>query len=535
MAQDRDYQGVRVQVQVLPALRRFTKQDGQERLELHEYLRSYLDDLMKDLNIPATLSVKIDSGEESQVISQYPYRVSINSTPCRLPFRSDVQGDVSSRELACSISSIVHTNREMLVSPHLSATIKEKWVNDHGMAGLKGLSGDIFQRFLQELVHRGFGLEKGRNGIQELTESDATEQTPEKLFEIAISRLDNIAVKLYLSKAQYESTTQYESPEYKESFNGMLKMARDGLFYELGLLLPETIVTGDKNLKENQYRIQLNDVRLPAQEGLRVNEFLVNDTPLRLTLLKISGEKAINPANRSECARVLEREGVKEICNQGGLTTWDWFGYVILALSGEVRKHAGLFINRPIVKYFLNRLREAFPDLVDAAESRVELSELTQILRDLLDEELSIRDLRTILEALLTMDGHLELEESKGITFSPQTMDGLRPYMDRYISNKYARGGNTLVVVLLDQKSEGVLLQQGSLEPADDAPLMQALYNELGDLPPTVQTPLLLTKMEVRRKLKQLIQKELPGVRVLCYQDISADINIQPMGRITLN
>ena len=76
-------------------------------------------------------------------------------------------------------------------------------------------------------------------------------------------------------------------------------------------------------------------------------------------------------------------------------------------------------------------LREAFPDLVNAVESRVELHELTEILRDLLGEELSIRDLRGILEALLTMRRPFETDESKGITFSPRTMDGLRIYLDQ--------------------------------------------------------------------------------------------------------
>ena len=107
--------------------------------------------------------------------------------------------------------------------------------------------------------------------------------------------------------------------------------------------------------------------------------------------------------------------------------------------------------------------------------------------------------------------------------------------LDQYISQKYTRGGNTLRVVLLDQKCEALLLQEGSLQPAAAAPLMQALTGELGSLPSTAEIPLLLTKMEIRKKLKQLIWKELPQVQVLCYQDLSADLNIQPLGRVTLN
>jgi hypothetical protein len=75
--------------------------------------------------------------------------------------------------------------------------------------------------------------------------------------------------------------------------------------------------------------------------GLSRGEFLVNDVAERLTLLKVVGPKAINPANGKECAIVEDTHGHEETFRKAGLTAWGaysntWhFDEVCLMINGQ--------------------------------------------------------------------------------------------------------------------------------------------------------------------------------------------------------
>ena len=49
-----------------------------------------------------------------------------------------------------------------------------------------------------------------------------------------------------------------------------------------------------------------------------------------------------------------------------------------------------------------------------------------------------------------------------------------------------------------------------------------------------VNRPVILTTLEARRKLRRLVEKELPSLAILAYQELSPDVNIQPVGRLDL-
>jgi type III secretion protein V len=109
----------------------------------------------------------------------------------------------------------------------------------------------------------------------------------------------------------------------------------------------------------------------------------------------------------------------------------------------------------------------------------------------------------------------------------------IRARLKRYISHKYSRGGNTLVVYLLDRISEDILAEPNKVDAAAETAIMRAVRDEIGSLPPTAQRPAILTTMQVRSRLRRLVSLEFPHLAVLSYQELSPDMNIQPIARIT--
>ena len=87
--------------------------------------------------------------------------------------------------------------------------------------------------------------------------------------------------------------------------------------------------------------------------------------------------------------------------------------------------------------------------------------------------------------------------------------------LKRYISHKYTRGQNTLIVYLMAQDAETLLALPAQLDAGTEAAILQAVRDEVGSLPPTAQEPVILTASTVRRRLQRLVSTEFPRLAVL--------------------
>ncbi len=542
---------VNVVVELGSRLERFADPRKNESKALKSYVRRYVDDLVADLAVPAKISLTVGRSNGENGFALNPYRVSVNGVKCRLALPAAKAQDVEAKELATSITRAVCDNRELVITTELSENIREGWSSE-GKRYLPrlGLPEEAYRGLLAALVCRGFRIDRGRGVAQTFRELKGNELSARKCFEEAVSGLDTTAIKVLLRAGAKPQSSADDKP-----IEEMFEMMRDGLFYELGVVLPKVTVDTAEDLEENEFRFQLNDLRFPPVPGLAQDQFLVNDTVDRLALLKVEGKEAINPANGNECAIVQDSEGASEKCLEAGLTTWGPAGFIVLSLAGEITRNAGVFLTTGVVEYSMSQLRQVYPAPVDAALKRFGKVTLTRILRDLLDEGLSIRDLRGILEGLLSINGTTDVDLSKYIVFFPgpgalcpvtkgKTFDRLdavdysdcvRMSLRRYISHKYTRGGNTLVVYLIDPQIEKRIgnVDEQQLTPEEREQLIEAIFGEVGSLPPTAQTPVLLTTFEIRKALRNLIEKEFPRLPVVCYRELSPDMNIQPIARIS--
>ncbi len=165
----------------------------------------------------------------------------------------------------------------------------------------------------------------------------------------------------------------------------------------------------------------------------------------------------------------------------------------------------------------------------------VPLQKLTEILRRIVQEQVSIKDLRTILEAL----SEWAQTEKDTVLLTEYVRSSLR----RYISYKYSQGQSVLSVYLLDPEIEDMIrgaIKQTSagsylaLDPDSVQMILHAMRNTIVTPPPGAQPPVLLTAIDVRRFARKLIEGEFPEMSVISYQEVVPEIRIQPLGRIQL-
>jgi type III secretory pathway component EscV/Tfp pilus assembly protein PilF len=362
-----------------------------------------------------------------------------------------------------------------------------------------------------------------------------------------------IAVTVFVN----EALIARRAPADDQSIEEMFSLVPDAFFYELGIVLPEIRLEIDATLKANEFRFNLNRREYPTFSGLESDEFLVNDTVEKLTKLGIYGTAATNPASSNECAIVREEQYSSKECRGAGLIVWGPAGFLVLKLSAEIRKNAAEFQTLDVTQHIVDSLRTFFPDLIDTVMKRFSVEQICLLLRNLLDEQISVRNLRSIFESLLSINGTTDVDLGRFIVFTSQ-VEGLCPVSDnrtidkltiadysefvrtdlkRYISNKYTRGSGTLIVYLLDRAIEKRLskISAQPLTAEESARLKTAINFEVGKLPPTAQNPVLLTTMDIRRTVRKLIEPDLPNLAVLSYQELSPDMNIQPIARISLD
>jgi type III secretion protein V len=408
-----------------------------------------------------------------------------------------------------------------------------------------------FEALLAAGAGMGYALDRFRSVSQDLPDPDPDGERWVEPFESAVAARNAVDLRVFVRREVRDAFLAPPVAPAKDSdrWESLTSMMGDGLFYELGIVLPRLELEADDALGPTELRIEVNDAQLPRRMLLPPGRALVNDTVDRLRLIGVPGEEAVHPANGSSCAIIAAAD--VQACEAQGLTTWGPAGYAILTISAVARRMAGAFVTRHLVDFHTDMLAQAFPIVVEDVRKAMSRDALAQVLRALVDEEISIRNLLRIFEVLVQPEVCITADLAGHIVFAPPAViralslrDGLRHasilerrlsrvrgVMKREISHKYTRGGSTLVVFLVEPALETRLAQPRPLSPLEHAALLAALRHEINRATMS-QIPVILTTASIRARLRHEIAAGLPQVAVLSYQELSPDLNIQPIARI---
>jgi len=311
---------------------------------------------------------------------------------------------------------------------------------------------------------------------------------------------------------------------------------RHGLYYELGVNFPGIQVRGQTvDMEPEAYIININEVPV-AQGRVMKGHILVGEPLEQLQLFNITGVETIHPIDGSVVTWISEQ--YKDVAMQAGFRMWDTAEYLILHLSFVLRKHAHEFLGLQEVQTLLTELEKTHPALVKELVPKViTLLQLAEIFQRLVQEDIAIRDLKTIFSTLAQW-GEVERDT---LTLTEHVRAGLK----RYITHKYAGAANTLAVYLLDSEIEDLVknairrTEKGNylaLEPEITQEIIEAVGREIAShpFPPGARPPVILTTAEIRRYFRKIVELEFPQLSVLSYQELAENLRIQPIARVSL-
>ena len=321
--------------------------------------------------------------------------------------------------------------------------------------------------------------------------------------------------------------------ESGQAFYRTLIDVRKSLYYELGVIFPPLQVNGNQPLDTGWYRIWLNEV--PVVSGqLRVDAVLVNDSARNIQIYGIDGEETKNPATGKPAAWI-PREQLQR-ARTAGLQVWDTHEILLMHVTVFLRKRAADFLGLHEVQWMVNRLKDLYPALVDeVAPKPISPLQLTEILQRLVEEGVSIRDLKSIFQALAKW-GNVDHEVA---ALTEHVRGGLR----EKICFQLAGGKPILYVYQLDPEIAEMFrnsLRHGpagpylGMDPAMIQQVIDAANAQFGHLPPTAQKPVILTDADIRRYVRRLLEYSFPEVSAISYDQLPPHVTAYPLGMIAL-
>ena len=330
------------------------------------------------------------------------------------------------------------------------------------------------------------------------------------------------------------SLIQLVDPNEGGDLLNRIKEIRSSLARELGLVLPHIRIRDQMDLAPGAYRIVIREESV-AEGELRTNEFLAME--VGPVTEEINGTPTLEPTNNQPAMWITADQ--RERAQMAGYLVIDPSSVLATHLVETTRRHADRFLTRQDVQKLLDRLKETSPAIVDEVLEATSLGLIQKILKNLLKEGVSVRDLMIILEALA---------DQSTITKDPVMLtEAVRQRVGSTICRPYLSEDNALDYVALSEEVEEVIMsgiqqdEQGeyqflAIEPNAAYQLVNGIANAVTQVAGLNVQPLILcSRSIIRAYLRQFIDIQFPTpITVLSIEEVPPTIQLNEIGRVEL-
>ncbi|WP_353937540.1 type III secretion system export apparatus subunit SctV [Sinorhizobium meliloti] len=312
-----------------------------------------------------------------------------------------------------------------------------------------------------------------------------------------------------------------------------LTAVRQALLLDLGVPFPAINLRVNDSNKDGAYTFLVNEI--PCGQGsFRAEHLLARDIPENLDIVGIPYvlDKPFLPQIETVWVDVAHRESLQA----AGIPFLEPVQILSYHLGHVLRRQADEFIGIQETKILLNQVERSFPELVKEVLRTLPLQTVSEILKRLVSEEVSLRNMRSILTALVEW-GH---KEKDTVLLTEHVRCALR----RQICFRHSFGSRLIPAYILAPEMEDTVrnaIRQTSagsylaLDPDTTRQIIDKMREAVGNVGQQPHQPVLLTSIDVRRYLRKIIEGDFYGLPVLSYQELTPDISVLPLARISLS
>ncbi|MDQ5770339.1 FHIPEP family type III secretion protein [Thiothrix subterranea] len=315
-----------------------------------------------------------------------------------------------------------------------------------------------------------------------------------------------------LSPALVELPAQAKNLFSLDTLNQDFMRIRREFYQDMGVPLPGISLRISSQLNNDNYQISIRGV--PVAQG--------NLKPASATALPAT------PPSSDKAAADLVASGTRP--------TPDNIQAISFHLAYVLRKHASEFIGIQEMHTLYNKLEQSsYTELVREVQRAVNTPKTVDVFRRLLNEGISIRDLRQILGTLVEF-GEMEKDTS-------MLAERVRISLKRQLSYTFTNGTGVLPVYMFAPETEKLLqnsLRQTpngvffALNPEATEQFTSALRELETEHAKDKVRPVILTNLELRRHIRRHLETSFPDLPVISVQELTTSISLNPIGEIRL-
>lgn len=325
-------------------------------------------------------------------------------------------------------------------------------------------------------------------------------------------------------------------PLVDEDQNGNLlariRSIRRQFALDMGVIIPSLHLRDNLQLKPGQYVVLIKGNQVATAEIL-IDHFLAMD-PGNVKH-RIHGVETKEPAFNLPALWIPERQ--KDEAMLAGYTVVDPSTVVATHITEVFRRNLSEFLSRQEVQTLLDNLAKRAPKAVEELVPGImTLGAVQRVLQNLVRENVSIRDMLTIVETLA--DFGPSIKDSDLLT------EYVRGRMARTIVKPYLAPSGVLPVIILDQEWERLL--QDNLRKVDQATylnidpmlaqkLIQGMQASMEKAMLSEGQPVVLTIPSLRPHLAQLITRFIPALPIISQAEIPAGINLHSAATVRMH
>jgi type III secretion protein V len=308
-----------------------------------------------------------------------------------------------------------------------------------------------------------------------------------------------------------------------EELNAAFERERVGLQDELGLPFPGIRLWIKSTHANDSYEVLVHDV--PTGQGqLRLNKLMVL-VPTPEVLAKCEIVPAVGEQPETYWLDTANKPTDQEV--------------QVLTPEQAVAKHAvrvlrdqaHQFVGIQEVQWMLERVVKEYPGLVAEVQKVMPLQRTSEVLKRLLEEHVSIRNMRAIFESLIVWG-----PKEKDIVMLTEYVRG---DLGRYLTHRATGGTGSLSVVLLDPSIEKMIRESIKPTPAGNylamapdnmAAIADRIAEIVGDVPRKGLA--VVTSMDIRRYVRRIVEARMRWLEVYSFQELNGQVSLQPVGRV---
>lgn len=363
-------------------------------------------------------------------------------------------------------------------------------------------------------------------------EAELAEEIPGKKSEAA--KTESMDAVLKVDDLSLEIGFQL-IPLVDESQGGMMlsrvRTLRRHLSGELGFLVPAIHISDNLRLKPREYVISLRGLEIGRWQT-EANQLLAVSN--ELSPRQLAGKEVREPAFGASARWISP--ALEEQALASGYSVVDPATAISTHLGELVRAHAYELLSRAETKRLLDTLNETHPKLVEELVPKVmSLGEVQKVLQQLLREQVSIRDLGTILETLVEV-----APQGRGFI---AMVEAVRRALGRRLTRRLLEADGTLPVIVFEPSLEEALIAATQNDPTNDAlldrrtPASAAIFSRIVEsLKKLTQNssssaiPVLLCQSPARYYLRRWLEPVFPKITVLAPAEIGPEVRARSVG-----